>query len=66
MPSNIQPLHTVEASVGSGGMFQANVTIPEGNHGVRVIIFQGTREVAERVAACWNAQLGVPTDRIPS
>jgi hypothetical protein len=57
------PLHERHASVGSGGIFECVVTIP-GDHGERPILFQGPRELAERIAHCWNAQLGVQTESI--
>lgn len=58
------PLHARSASVGSGDNFQCVVCIEGDQPGTFVELFRGPRDIAERLAACWNAQYSVPLELV--
>lgn len=56
-------LHLLTASVGSGSNFQAEVSL-DSETGNGLVLFRGSPEIANRLAACWNAQYGVPDNLV--
>jgi hypothetical protein len=59
-------LQNTTAVVGSGPGFDCTVSIedPSGIPGEFIVLFQGRRDIADRLAACWNAQYSVPDNLV--
>ena len=62
----MKPLHEQCALLADQPSMFQGIVVLEGNDygGHRHLLYEGSLEIAERVVACWNAQLNVPTSKI--